>query len=90
MATPARLLSLACLFLSLIAWVHDDESHGILFKHSVTKEKEPWTNKTFLNEPNGRGQARRLPPGGEETQRTPNRVRYQRGHAHQGRSKAYQ
>jgi hypothetical protein len=52
MATPARLLLLACLFLSLIAWVHDDESHGILFKHSVTKEKEPWTNKTFLNDPN--------------------------------------
>ncbi len=49
--TPTRLLLLASAFLPLGAWAHDDESHGIHFKHSVPTEKKPWTDKPFLNDP---------------------------------------
>ena len=49
--TPTRLLLLASAFLALGAWAHDDESHGIHFKHSVPTEKKPWTDKPFLNDP---------------------------------------
>ena len=42
---------MASALLSLGAWAHDDESHGIHFKHSVPTEKKPWTDKPFLNDP---------------------------------------
>ncbi|MBT3637824.1 MAG: hypothetical protein HN531_12850 [Opitutae bacterium] len=51
MIFPAPILLLAYLLLSIGAWAHEDTSHGIHFKHSVSTKKKPWTNKNFLNDP---------------------------------------
>jgi hypothetical protein len=51
LANSTRLVLLACLFLSLGAWAHDEHRHGGIFRHSVTTEKKPWAVKKLNEEP---------------------------------------